>query len=37
MLRRANTPGCDAGFARCHRDMAAMVLDGRLRRSKGDD
>ncbi|MGH6903965.1 MAG: hypothetical protein ACREIR_14620 [Geminicoccaceae bacterium] len=29
--------GWDAGFARCQRDMAAMVLDARLRRSKGDN
>ena len=29
--------GWDDGFARCQRDMAAMVLDARLRRSKGDN
>ena len=28
--------GWDAGFARCERDMAAMVLDARLRRPGND-
>jgi hypothetical protein len=28
--------GWDAGFAKCQRDMAAMVRDARVRRSKGE-
>ena len=31
------TEGWDDGFEECRRDMAAMVLDARLRRPSGDD
>ena len=31
------TNGWDAGFEECRRDMAAMVLDARLRKSSGED
>jgi hypothetical protein len=30
------TPGWDAGFAKCRDDMAAMVLDARLRKPSRD-
>ena len=31
------TKGWDAGFEKCQRDTAAMVLDARLRRPSGED
>jgi hypothetical protein len=31
------TPGWDAGFAKCRADMAAMVLDARLRNPSRDN
>lgn len=31
------TQGWDAGFAKCQRDMAAMVRDARLRHPSGSD
>jgi hypothetical protein len=31
------THGWDAGFAKCQRNMAAMVRDARLRRPSGED